>query len=161
MKTFKSFKEYEDHIKKLIATEAVYKKAALHTAGSYLKGAGKRKFGVYQKDNGLYEEWTELKSSTQSQREKAGFSPNDPLHRSGKLMDSLEYVVKGDSVINGSRDPIMAYQELGTIHIPPRPVLGAAMFESRDKIKKIISLSMKLWLTDQNIKKLKGGYGAF
>jgi len=161
MKEFKTFEEFGNHIKKVIASEAIYKKATLTILGKFIQDASKRKFGHYQPDHGLFEEWAELKDATQEQRQREGYSPNDPLYRSGELMESIEFSVVTNSVFVGSKNPIMAYQELGTNHIPPRPVLGAAMFENRDKIKKIVAQSVRLWLKSESLKQLEHGYGTF
>jgi hypothetical protein len=158
-KKFNSLKDFSRHIEKVVLSEKVYKKATLELIGKFLEDAAKRKFGVYQKDDGLFEGWAQLAESTQQQRVRLGYSPNDPLFRSGETMNSLSHSVSGDSVYNGSTSILMKYFELGTINMPPRPVLGPAMFENRDKIKKIIKMSMVLWLKNQSIKKLGDGYG--
>jgi len=99
-------------------------------------------FGTYQ------EGWPQLADSTQEQRVKQGFSPNDPLFRSGALQGAV-HAVPGkdgahDSVFIGVVDgqeieqpngsmvdavTVMAAQEYGTDdgRVPPRPVFGTVM----------------------------------
>lgn len=43
--------------------------------------------------------------------------------------------VNGDVAIIGSMLPVAAFQEFGTSTIPPRPFLGPAAFENREKIE--------------------------
>ena len=38
----------------------------------------------------------------------------------------------------GSTDPVMLWQELGTSKMPPRPVLGLALYRNIDKVQEII-----------------------
>jgi len=40
------------------------------------------------------------------------------------LRDSIGVSQDGDIVRIGSADPVALYQELGTVHLPPRPFLG-------------------------------------
>jgi hypothetical protein len=44
---------------------------------------------------------------------------------------------KSTSKCHGSTDPTLAYHEFGTSKMPPRPVLGLAVVNSREKIEKL------------------------
>jgi|GEM_PF-1039401 len=114
--------------------------AGLHAASRVIEANAKAKMGDYQPSVGGYAGWVELADSTKAQRVGAGYTENDPLVRSGELRKSINHEVWGLEAAIGSEDPVMAYQELGTRdgHIPPRPVLGPAAFESRDAVQRIL-----------------------
>lgn len=92
----------------------------------------KAEFGVYQAGAGPFGAWPELAEATKEDRVAKGFTENDPLLRTGGLRDSIVSEKDATSVTVGSEDPVMAYQELGTAKIPPRPVLGIALFKHID-----------------------------
>lgn len=50
-----------------------------------------------------------------------------PLVDTGKLRSSVKWAVDGLHGVVGSDSPLMAYHELGTAHIPPRPVFRIAL----------------------------------
>ena len=88
-------------------------------------------------------EWAPLAESTVSEKERLGYtgkvSATDPLLRTGELRDSIEVRdVSPSRAIVASDDPVLAYQEFGTSRIPPRPVIGAALFRSKAAIEKIL-----------------------
>lgn len=97
------------------------------------------KFGDYQSGVGPFSAWAPLAESTKAERVASGFTPDDPLLRSGSLRDSVEHQVSHLEAIIGSPDERMAWQELGTDKIPPRPVLGPAAVESRREIERIVA----------------------
>lgn len=81
--------------------------------------------------------WEQLKEATQQERKRLGFTPNDPLLRTGELRASIGHYVERvglNEVVGyvGSTSKIAAYMELGTRHIPPRSFLAAsAMAQER------------------------------
>lgn len=100
----------------------------------------KAEMGHYQGAvNGL-PAWQELADRTKEERQKAGFTENEPLRRSGGLADSVTYTIDGHTASVGSPDPIMKWQEEGTpdarFPIPPRPVIGGSLFRRVDDIVK-------------------------
>ena len=105
---------------------------ALKDAERVLVKEAKSEFGVYQDEVGPFKAWPELAQATKEDRVAKGFTENDPLLRSGKLRDEIVSERDHESVTVGSEDPVMAYQELGTGKIPPRPVLGTALFKHID-----------------------------
>jgi hypothetical protein len=149
MKKFTSLTQFAEYLSKLEPIGEEHKVAALEAIGKYVKEKAQSKFGIYQDAVGEFPKWEELEDSTQEQRVRLGFSPNDPLYRTGELMNSIDYNVEPNKVQIGSANPIMEWQEFGTATIPPRPVLGAAMYESVEEIKKILSLMMVNWLTGE------------
>ena len=99
------------------------------------------KFGTYQ------EGWPQLAESTQAERVKRGFSPDDPLLRSGELRDLVASMVHWRGLFVGipagavlgtagrgaDACVVMASQEWGTSdhRIPPRPVFGLVAAEGQ------------------------------
>lgn len=143
MRQFNSFAQWGKHLQR--ASRAMPKAIdrALNRFGKDVTAVAKAKFGTYQSaydpggNFGPFPAWDVLAPSTQAQRVALGYTPNDPLLRSGAAQASVSYDLGGtyraEKVTLGSTDPNMLYQEYGTIHIPPRPVIGPAMAESRDK----------------------------
>jgi HK97 gp10 family phage protein len=125
----------------LAAVEIAVHKAAHHAldrAAAVIEADAKGQIGTYQQQAGPFNAWPELAESTQKDRERKGFTPNDPLLRSGELRDSISREISDDEAAVGSTSDVMVYQELGTPTIPPRPVLGPAAFKNKDKIERIL-----------------------
>lgn len=103
---------------------------ALEEAAKVVEKEAKRVIGTY--DYG----WPQLADATQEDRVQKGYTPNDPLLRSGELRDSIEHkVVSREEAHIGSNSDIAVYQELGTDHIPPRSFLaGAAAHKEKEVV---------------------------
>lgn len=122
----------------------IFSSAAIRSsaaAGAIAKATGtaimenaKGKLGTYQPASGGFPAWPQLAESTQSQREAKGYTPNDPLLRSGALRESITMRAEGNAAIVGTTEDIGLYMENGTERIPPRPFLGPAAEEEVDKI---------------------------
>ncbi len=119
---------------------------AMEAAAQHVERTAKAKFGEYQGNVGAFNEWQQLAASTQTERVRQGYTPNDPLLRSGDLRDSITHEVHGLEAVIGSDDEIMVYQELGTERIPPRPVLGPAGIESGEMVAKLLGSASVGWL---------------
>lgn len=137
-KTFTSFAGFASHLGHLIAAEITAEHVALETASKHVQAKAKDKFGVYQPGAGDFAAWRQLAESTQAERERLGYPPNEPLLREGDLRDSIERTVHGSSAEVGSNDDVMVYQELGTKTILPRSVLGSTGFEQGPTVMRII-----------------------
>lgn len=156
MKKFTSMTQFAEYLSRLQPLDDEYKEAALTAIGEYVKEKAKSKFGEYQSESGEFPAWEQLAESTQAQRERLGFEPNNPLYRTGDLMESIDYSVTANKVRVGSDNEIAVWQEEGTPTIPPRPFIGPAMFESVEEIKKILGLMMVNWLTgEKKVNKIK------
>lgn len=116
----------------------------LEAQGAAIEASAKSKFGGYQAG------WVPLAESTKAERRRLGFTPDDPLFRSGGLRDDVRHKVDGDTVFIGVepgqtlRGPdgktidaakVMAVQEYGDSrgHVPPRPVFGTVVIEDLDR----------------------------
>lgn len=111
---------------------------ALDRAAAIIERDAKEQIGVYQQEAGPFNAWPELADSTKEDRVAKGFSENDPLLRTGELRDSISREVSGHEAAVGSTSDVMVYQELGTVRIPPRPVLGPAAFKNKDRIEQVL-----------------------
>ncbi len=110
----------------------------LEAAAILLERESKAEIGTYQEGAGAFPSWPELAESTKADRVAKGFTENDPLLRSGELRDSITHEVDGMEAVIGSTSDIMLWQEVGTIRIPPRPVLGLALERNTDKVLRLI-----------------------
>ena len=118
--------------------------AYLEAVGSKIEHDAKEIIGHYQRsDTGPFPEWAELATSTKADRVSQGFTPNDPLLRTGELRNSIRHEVRGHSVAVGSDLDIAIYQEMGTATIPPRPFLRIAAFRSKKWLGKLYAKTLK------------------
>lgn len=109
---------------------------ALEASAKLLEEKAKEKFGVYQNGIGNYPKWLQLAASTQKERVEKGYTPNDPLLRSGALKETIRHSVDPITLTAtvGSTSEIMVDQEMGTSRIPPRPVLGPTAYENSPEV---------------------------
>jgi phage gpG-like protein len=110
----------------------IAKKTAIHVMAQMIAEEAKRVLGSYDYD------WPQLAPATQADRVQAGFAANEPLLRTGELRDSIEYKVTSDHTAEvGSNLDVAVFQELGTIHIPPRSFLAAAAAHKGEDAAKV------------------------
>lgn len=113
-----------------------------------IEETAKEELGVYQDAIGPYPAWAPLAESTVADRIAKGFTPDDPLLRTGELRDSIVHEVHGLEAIIGSTDEVMEYMEFGTSKMPPRPVMGPALHHNAEKAQKLIGNAAVKILTD-------------
>lgn len=113
----------------------------------------KAKFGIYQPG------WPQLAEDTQEARVKQGYSPDDPLLRTGALRDLVTSKVHfrgifvgvqvGTLLTEGTHSvdaaTVMGAQEFGTDdhRIPPRPVFGPLVKDARKYAEGLVFRSLK------------------
>ena len=107
--------------------------AALRKAATLIKDEAQALVGTEDPS------WAPLADVTVAEKERLGYvgkvSATDPLLRTGELRDSIQVRSVGPQrAVVASDDPVLAYQEFGTSRIPPRPVLGAVLFRSKEAI---------------------------
>ena len=90
----------------------------LDKASLILQRAAIKMFGTYQAGIGPFDTWQELADSTKEERVKLGFTENE--------------------AIVGSTSDIMPYHEFGTSRMPPRPVLGIALYRNWPIIQQLM-----------------------
>lgn len=148
---FKSLTDLARHFDAVARRMPAAKRRMLDGVGKRVRDTARAKFGEYNpgfENVGPFGTWKELAESTQEQRRDLGFTPNDPLLRSGGLRDSVDFKRDAENqVAIGSPDPVMRWQEIGTSdgHIPPRPVLGPSMVNNKHRnidaiLKEIVAL---------------------
>jgi len=83
--------------------------------------------------------WPALADSTQLERERQGYSANEPGLRRGDMRDSIQASVDAARGVArvGSNDDHLVWFELGTKHQPPRSVLAASARASQADLGKI------------------------
>jgi hypothetical protein len=134
MREFNSFLKFAEHLVVLGLAAKVAEHRILEHACVEIETRAREKIGQYQDAAGPFSAWQPLAEATKEQRSQAGFSPDDPLLRTGEMRDSIEHKVIGHEGHVGSNSDIALYQELGTSKIPPRSFLGASAFELAPKI---------------------------
>ena len=86
--------------------------------------------------------WQQLAPSTQEDRARKGYPPNDPLLRTGDLAASIAHKTADvGSVVQGlvySTEIVALWQEMGTSRgIPPRSFLYGSLFRAIPEIERI------------------------
>lgn len=138
---FESPLKFAEHLLQAAAGEALALHEGLKASCKLIERDAKKKIGHYQGEVGPFQDWAELAESTQEDRERKGYSPDEPLLRTGDLRDSIQSEVKGLEGVAGSTSDIAPYQEYGTAKIPPRPFIGPAAFQNKEKIQALIGLA--------------------
>lgn len=113
-------------------------RSALDQAARVIQREAKASIGDYQGAATPFGAWPQLAESTQRDRVAQGFTPNDPLLRTGHLRDSIGRRVGDREAVIGSDEPVAVFQELGTRTIPPRSFLGGAAVRKTDEVVAIL-----------------------
>ncbi len=111
----------------------------LRGAAEAIKAEARDMLGTYQGAAGPFPAWAELTDATKADRARKGYTPNDPLLRSGEMRDSIETKVGDRRAAIGSNSEIAVYQELGTRNMPARPFLGPAGFKLSEDVAQAIA----------------------
>lgn len=141
MKTFSSFDDFANFLAQRVI-EQQFNAKVLDEIGQMIQKRAREKLGHFQPAVGGFKAWASpLAERTQRERKEQGFTPNDPLLRSGAMRDDIDYevdVVVGRVVIGSTLDKAV-WNELGTSSAPPRPFLGPAAYESRHEIAALVT----------------------
>lgn len=158
-KAFKSLTAFAKHLQNNVIPKYERREHDVLTViGLFLEKDSKSIIGHLQHGLGGagYGAWEPLAEATQREKERLGYgsASNDwqPLLRTGELRDSISYSVQLHQVHIGSDSEIMVWQELGTMRIPPRPVLGLAMYRNKVKLEKALCNFVVSWITDTRAK---------
>jgi len=147
-----SLSEFAMHLAEVAATEAVEIQHGLGRAAEIVEKAAKKRLGHYHRAVGPFPGWVPLAPVTRADRVRKGYTPNDPLLRSGELRDHITHDVHGFEAMIGVKGEgadengtdigdIATYMELGTENVPPRPYLGPAAYRNRKKVGLILAES--------------------
>lgn len=99
----------------------------------------KEQIGHYQPEVGPYSAWAPLTPGTEAEKAREGAPAGAPLLRHGALYASFQHeVISPEEGIVGSTDPTMVFHEMGTDKMPPRPVMGPALYKNRERIQQIL-----------------------
>lgn len=131
------------HLIESTAAEVEAVHVGMDKATALLQREMKGEFGHYQSAAGPFPAWAELAESTKEERARLGYPDDEPLLREGDLRDSIEREVHNLDGINsegivGSTSEIMPFHEFGTSKMPPRPVVGTALYRNAEKVAKLI-----------------------
>lgn len=119
------------HLALMDAQVTLQLRQGLKKCAMAIEGTAKSEFGVYQGEVAPFAAWAPLTEATQKERVSLGYTPDDPLLRSGDLQKSISHEVDALEAVIGSDSEIMVAQELGTDRIPPRAVLGPAAIRNK------------------------------
>ena len=151
MKEFNGFFEFAAH---LIASDIAVIESlnrGLKIFAASVEKTAKDEIGFYQDAVGPFPAWAELAESTETEKARLGYPLEAPLLRTGDMKDSISHEVGMLEAVVGSTDDKMVYHEFGTSRMPPRPVLGPALYHNRAKIEKILGAAVVTGLIGQDI----------
>ena len=148
MREFDSFGGFAEHLLGMAAIQTMAVHKALDAGAKRIEKDARESIGTYQDAAGPFPEWAALADSTVKDRVRQGYAPDEPLLREGDLRDSITHQVEGASeAVIGSNDDVAVYQELGTVHIPPRPFLGLAAVHNEHRLVRGIQEAQALaWM---------------
>lgn len=142
LREFDNALSFAEHLIKIeFAMAAVMHKSLGHVL-TVLEEDMRKQIGEYQGSAGSYPAWASLADSTEEEKGRLGYPLNAPLLREGDLQKSFQHDQDGNEGIVGSTDPVMVYHEFGTVKMPPRPVVGPALYRNRDKIEHLLGHAM-------------------
>jgi phage gpG-like protein len=101
---------------------------ALAKSCAMLSGAAKDLIGV------PHDEWPPLAPATLAHKDGV----NTPLLETGEMRDSITWNSDEHEGYVGSNNKKLVWNELGTSHIPPRPVLGLALTQNEHKVERLV-----------------------
>lgn len=146
MKEFQSFGAFAAHLGRTAAMGEEVSHFATESAAKIIRDDARSRIGEYQDAVGGFAAWSKLADSTIADRVSKGFTPDDPLLRTGDMRDSITETVHGTKAVIGSDSPIALYQEQGTVHIPPRPFLGPAGYSTKGQVGKRLAETVIAWV---------------
>lgn len=129
----------------------------LEVAASQIMETARDEFGVYQKGIDEFVAWAPLAESTKAERTRLGYTPDDPLLRSGALQASVVYEVHGLDAVIGTPSQIGFWHEFGTSRMPPRPVFGPALARNMGFLGSVLGDAIMARDTHFNFGMLDGG----
>lgn len=135
---FKSLGDLALHLAALPAMQVVELQHGLEKCAKKIEQTAKDEIGHYQQAAGPFPAWADLADSTEQEKASKGYPVDAPLLRTGEMRDSITHEVHGLEAVVGSKNKKLFYNELGTLTIPPRPVIGPAAFRNMGFILRTI-----------------------
>lgn len=159
MKTFKSLTSFSLFTAAALPVLTLAEmRRGLERCAVLVENTAKKEIGTYQDAIGPFPAWLPLADSTQQERERLGYTPDDPLLRSGDMRDTIEHETDQFRAVIGSKDDKAGYQEFGTDRVPPRPFMGPAVVHSQKQILQIIGLAVARGISGGQIAAPSLGY---
>jgi hypothetical protein len=143
--------EFAEHLVAIEVTFHTLVHRSLEDCLKVLKKDMKAQIGDYQDAAGPYGAWQPLADETELEKAHLGAPANAPLERFGNLKKSFKYETDGLVGVVGSTDPVMVEHEYGTKRMPPRPVVGPALWKNRDHIRGLCAAAVIETLTGTTI----------
>lgn len=133
MKKLQSLGELAEILEARAAGAVVATRTALKEGAELVKTEAQAKIGHYQGAVGDLPAWAPLSPATQADRIAKGYTPDDPLLRTGALRDAIEVRPIGDDeILVGVFDPemetIAAAMELGYYNVRAQKAVGPRSF---------------------------------
>lgn len=157
MKEYKSFGAFARAMERAAVELEVAYAAAMEAGAVIVEASADAEFGHYQRENmGEFTPWAELKDATKWQHNMAivngeaapDAGENTPLLVKGNLREGIKHESGPKQFVVGSESEIMVYQELGTPEgIPPRPVLGTALYRDTEAVLNLVGQAVEDTLT--------------
>jgi HK97 gp10 family phage protein len=113
-------------------------KHGLELSAELIEKTAKEEIGEYQDAVAMFPAWAPLAASTEADKARKGYPPNSPLLRTGDMRDSIQHEVGEWEATIGATDPKMVFHEFGTQKMPPRPVIGPALYRNIEQVQKLI-----------------------
>src|SRR5438270_8729980 len=122
---FSSPAKFSQYLMEVAARMPHIQKEGLERAAKITEKEARSLIGHYQEAAGPFAAWADLAESTQRDRQRLGYSADEPLLRTGELRESIGCAVRETEAEIGYNDPRAKWLELGTFrqgqeHIPPR-----------------------------------------
>jgi len=114
------------------------------------------RLGSYHEQEGPFPGWAPLEKSTMDERERLGFTRNEPELRTGALHDAIRELPTSEAAIVAVPDEMVTMgndkpvniaivaeaQEHGDEHLPPRPFMGPALWAKREEAIGLINVAI-------------------
>lgn len=122
----KTLAEFADQLEAELRSVTVRLEVGLDKVGTLAQTLAAEYPGHYQPG------WPKLAESTLADKAAKGFAVPSPLKRTGEMAESYRKELEPAelAVVVGSEEKKALWQEMGTSHIPPRPVVATAMQNS-------------------------------
>ncbi|KAG0167309.1 hypothetical protein DFQ30_006189 [Apophysomyces sp. BC1015] len=138
MKEFGSLEALAHHLMSETVSGLSQVKRGLELSAELIEETAKSEIGEYQEAVAMFPAWAPLAALTEADKASKGYPPNSPLLRTGEMQDSIRYDAGEWEATVGATDPNMVFHEFGTQTIPPRPVIGPALYRNLEQIQKLI-----------------------
>lgn len=135
---FGSLGDLAHHMMSDTVAELRHVQRGLELSAVIIEKTAKNEIGEYQDAIGPFQDWAPLADSTEAEKGRLGYPLDAPLLRTGEMRDSIKHEVGEWEATVGSIDPTMIYHEFGTSKMPPRSVIGPALYRNLDKVHKLI-----------------------